>query len=66
LIAVPISGVLFDATHSWDAVFLLFAVHYVVGNILWLRWASDQPLVFGNSAANADKNTLQKNALQQN
>ena len=66
LIAVPISGVLFDATHSWDVVFLLFAVHYVVGNILWLRWASDQPLVFGNSAANADKNTLQKNALQQN
>ena len=66
LIAVPISGVLFDATHSWDVVFLLFAVHYVVGNILWLRWASDQQLVFGNSAANADKNTLQKNALQQN
>lgn len=65
LIAVPISGVLFDATQSWDVVFLLFAVHYVFGNILWLRWSSDQPLVFNNSDANGDKKILQNNnALQ--
>jgi len=49
LIAVPISGALFDTTHSWDAVFILFAIHYVIGNILWLLWSSDQPLVFTNS-----------------
>mmetsp|Transcript_10038 Transcript_10038/g.9748 ORF Transcript_10038/g.9748 Transcript_10038/m.9748 type:complete len:503 (-) Transcript_10038:9-1517(-) len=44
LIAVPGSGFLFDQTHSWDVVFLLFAFHYVGGALLWYRFASDQPL----------------------
>lgn len=44
LIAVPGSGWLFDKTHSWDAVFLMFAVHYVGGALLWGLLASDQPL----------------------
>jgi hypothetical protein len=35
LIAVPGSGFLFDQTHNWDAVFLLFAFHYVGGALLW-------------------------------
>jgi len=63
LIAVPISGVLFDVTHSWDAVFLLFAVHYVIGNIAWLRWSSDQPLVFGSPDNTTDDQNTQQNAL---
>jgi hypothetical protein len=44
LIAVPSSGFLYDQTHNWDAVFLLFAFHYIAGALLWSLWASDQPL----------------------
>ena len=44
LIAVPGSGWLFDRTQSWDAVFILFAAHYVGGAFLWALLASDQPL----------------------
>ena len=44
LIAVPCSGWLFDSTQSWDAVFILFAAHYVGGALLWAILASDQPL----------------------
>lgn len=42
LIAVPISGYIFDATHSWNVIFLLFAAHYVLGAFAWLFLASDQ------------------------
>ena len=41
---MPGSGYLFDQTHNWDAVFLLFSFHYVAGAFLWALWASDQPL----------------------
>lgn len=44
IIAVPGSGFLFDQTHNWDAVFLLFAFHYVGGALAWYFLASDQPL----------------------
>jgi hypothetical protein len=44
LIAVPVSGFLYDNTHNWDAVFLLFAFHYLGGAFLWSLWSSDQPL----------------------
>lgn len=43
-LAVPICGYLFDQTNSWNLIFLLFAFHYVIGNILWLKFSSDQPL----------------------
>lgn len=46
LIAVPLSGALYDRTHSWDVVFALFAAHYLLGACCWLLWASDKPLVF--------------------
>ena len=51
LIAVPGSGWLFDHTQSWDAVFILFAAHYVGGAILWALLASDQPLRLGGELA---------------
>jgi cyanate permease len=44
LLAVPLSGALFDITHSFDAVFLLFAGHYLVGAAVYYQCASDQPL----------------------
>ena len=44
LIAVPSSGFIYDQTHNWDVVFLLFAFHYIAGAFLWSLWASDQPL----------------------
>ena len=48
LIAVPSSGFLYDQTHNWDVVFLLFAFHYIAGAFLWSLWASDQPLTSPN------------------
>lgn len=44
LIAVPAAGAIFDRTQSWDAVFLLFAAHYIGGALLWSLWSSDQPI----------------------
>lgn len=49
LIAVPGSGFLYDQTHNWNAVFLLFAFHYIGGALLWYIWSSDQPLKSSNS-----------------
>lgn len=49
-LAVPASGWVYDQTHSWDAVFLLFAFHYVSGAISWLWLASDTPLLFPSDA----------------
>ena len=43
-IAVPASGFIFDQTHSWDAVFVLFAIHYIGGAIAWLSFASDKQI----------------------
>eukprot|EP01041_Mallomonas_annulata_P007326 gene7326-14945_t len=48
-LAVPVSGWIHDITHSWEAVFLTFAVHYIGGAIAWMLLASDQPLSFGNN-----------------
>lgn len=44
LIAVPLSGYIFETTHSWSTVFLLFVAHYIVGSGIWLALASDLPL----------------------
>jgi len=44
LIAVPAAGAIFDNTKSWDAVFLLFAIHYIGGALLWLLFSSDKPI----------------------
>jgi MFS family permease len=41
LVAVPISGYIFDSTHSWNNVFLLFAIHYVVGTMVYNSLAGD-------------------------
>lgn len=49
-LAVPASGWVYDQTHSWDAVFLLFAFHYLSGAISWLWLASDQPLLIPTSS----------------
>ena len=42
---MPVSGYLFDQTNNWDAVFILFAAHYIGGALLWGMLVSDQPLV---------------------
>jgi MFS family permease len=44
LIAVPLSGYIFETTHSWSTVFLLFVAHYILGTGAWLALASDKPL----------------------
>lgn len=44
LIAVPVTGYIYDKTNSWDLVFFLFAAHYIGGAIAWLKLASDQPI----------------------
>ena len=49
LVAVPLSGYIYDQTHTWSLVFGLFALHYLAGCILWNRWASDQPLIFDSA-----------------
>jgi len=53
-IAVPISGWIYDQTHSWDVVFFAFSLHYVGGAIAWMLLASDKPLLF-NSTIKATK-----------
>jgi ACS family sodium-dependent inorganic phosphate cotransporter len=42
LIAVPLSGYLYQTSHSWDTVFLVFAGHYIGGALLYNVLASDQ------------------------
>lgn len=44
LLAVPFTGVLLQATHSWLAVFGVTALHYVVGAVVWARWLGGEPL----------------------
>ncbi len=44
LIAVPVSGFIYDYTHSWDSVFLLFAAHYIGGALVYSLFASDEPM----------------------
>jgi len=53
LIAIPLSGWLYQATDSWDAVFLLFAVHYVIGAAAWAFLASDKALVYESPPSQA-------------
>ena len=42
---------MFDSTQSWDAVFILFAAHYIGGALLWAILASDQPLKLDGEVA---------------
>ena len=45
IIGVALTGMIVQTTHSFSAVFILIATVYVVGMILYLRWASgDQRL----------------------
>lgn len=44
LLAAPISGWMFQQTGSWDGVFALFAMHYVLGAVLYWWLASDQSI----------------------
>ena len=41
---MPLSGYIYQQTHSWEAVFYLFVAHYILGAGLWGLWASDTPL----------------------
>ncbi len=44
LLAVPLTGVVLEATDSWPLVFGITAAHYVVGAALFARWVGDRPL----------------------
>lgn len=44
LIAVPVSGYIYDQTHSWDGIFLLFTAHYLFGALAYFLLSSDQPI----------------------
>lgn len=44
LLAVPINGMILDATDSWGLVFGLIAAHYIVGAILWSMWVGSEKL----------------------
>jgi ACS family sodium-dependent inorganic phosphate cotransporter len=47
-IAVPASGFIYDQTHSWDAVFLLFSIHYIGGALAWIFFSSDKQIEADN------------------
>lgn len=44
LLAVPLTGVVLQATHSWPLIFAITAAHYVVGAALFALWVGDRPL----------------------
>lgn len=44
LLAVPLTGVVLEATDSWPLVFGITAAHYVVGAALFAWWVGDRPL----------------------
>lgn len=44
LLAVPLTGVVLQATGSWPLVFAITAAHYVVGAALFATWVGDRPL----------------------
>lgn len=44
LIAVPITGLVLDLTHSWAVVFGITAAHYLIGAFLYFLWVGGQPL----------------------
>jgi ACS family sodium-dependent inorganic phosphate cotransporter len=44
LLAVPLTGVVLQATGSWPLVFGITAAHYVVGAALFSLWVGDKPL----------------------
>lgn len=52
LIAVPLSGLIYERTQSWEAVFYVFVAHYLLGAGLWGVLASDSPLVEDSNPSN--------------
>ncbi len=44
LIAVPVSGMILDATDSWALVFGIIAAHYIVGAVIWSLWVGGERL----------------------
>ena len=44
LLAVPLTGVVLEATGSWSLVFGITAAHYCVGAALYAMWVGDRPL----------------------
>lgn len=44
LLAVPLTGVVLQATGSWPLVFGITAAHYVAGAALFSLWVGDKPL----------------------
>ena len=42
LISVPISGLILDSTGSFANVFAVFALHYLLGAVVYWKWANDE------------------------
>ena len=47
LVSVPVAGWVLEQTGSFDAVFALFALHYVVGAGLYGWWVGDEDVLAG-------------------
>jgi ACS family sodium-dependent inorganic phosphate cotransporter len=45
LVSVPIAGLVLEKCGSFDAVFALFAAHYVVGAALYAAWIGDKDIL---------------------
>ena len=44
LLAVPVTGLMLDITHSWALVFAVAALHYVIGAAAFYAWVGDRPV----------------------
>ena len=47
LLSVPVAGLLLEKTGSFDAVFSLFAAHYVVGAVVYAAWIGEEDVLLG-------------------
>ena len=45
LVSVPIAGLVLEKCGSFDAVFALFATHYLVGAALYVAWIGDKDIL---------------------
>ncbi len=47
LFSVPMASLLLEKTGNFDAVFALFAVHYLVGAVVYTAWIGEEDVLLG-------------------
>lgn len=47
LFSVPVASLLLEKTGNFDAVFALFAAHYVVGAVVYTAWIGEEDVLLG-------------------